>query len=44
MGGICSTHGEINAYTILVGKTWREEHSVELDIDRRIILEWIVEK
>jgi hypothetical protein len=43
IGGTCSTHGrDANAaYNMLVGKT---EQKRPLDVDKRIILEWILEK
>jgi len=33
-----------NAHKILVGKSERRNHSEELGVDGRIILEWIFEK
>jgi len=45
MGGSCSTHGRHirNAHKILVGKS-ETDHSEYLGVDRRIILERILEK
>jgi len=45
MGGSCSMHGEIGAYT----KFWSEDpkgrdHSEDVGVDGRIILEWILKK
>jgi hypothetical protein len=31
-----------NAYKSLVGNLWGRDHSEDLDIDGRIILEWIL--
>jgi hypothetical protein len=44
MGGECSTHDMKNVYNIVVEKPEAENHSEDLGVDRRIILEWIVGK
>jgi hypothetical protein len=46
MDGTCSTNVDIrNPYNILVGKPeGNKNHSENLGIDGRIILEWILEK
>jgi hypothetical protein len=44
MGVACSTMGEINAYKILVGYLKGRDHSEDLGVDGRIILQWILRK
>jgi hypothetical protein len=46
MGRAGSTHGrDTNAYKITVGKAeMKRDHSEDLGVDGRIILEWIIEK
>jgi hypothetical protein len=45
MGAACSTQRrDENSYKILVGKSERKNHSEDLGVDGRIILEWILQK
>jgi len=45
MGGTCGTHRSDNkCVKILVGKIEGKKHSEDLEVDRRIILEWIGEE
>jgi len=39
MGGTCRTHDKINAYKILVGYNEGKNHSEDLAVDGRIILQ-----
>jgi hypothetical protein len=41
MGRACGTHGETNAYTVFEGNLKKIDHMGDLDIDRRIVLEYI---
>jgi hypothetical protein len=44
MGGICSTHENDEKYKILVRKPKWKDHSENVGVDVRIILEWIFGK
>jgi hypothetical protein len=45
MGGACSTYGRDEKYTENFGrKSEGRDHSEDLDVDGRIILEWSLEK
>jgi len=45
MGGACSTHEDMrNAYRILVESLKRRDYSEDLDVDGKIILQWILSK
>jgi len=42
MGRTCRTHRRDDKYNILVGKP--EDHTEDIGVDERIILEWILGK
>jgi hypothetical protein len=41
MGGACGTHGRDEKYNILVEYLKKRDHSEDLVVDRRRLLEWI---
>jgi hypothetical protein len=45
IGGVCSMHGTLEkSIQNFSRKTGREENSEGLDVDRRVMLEWILGK